>query len=36
MRDFTGDVVYLPPDVTLTIKVEAKAGANFAYRVSRI
>ena len=30
------NVVYLPPDVTLTIKVEAKAGANFAYRVSRI
>ena len=30
------NVVYLPADVTLTIKVEAKAGANFAYRVSRI
>lgn len=30
------NVVYLPPDVTLHIKVEAKSGANFAYRVSRI
>lgn len=30
------NVVYLPADVTLTIKVEAKSGANFAYRVSRI
>ena len=30
------NVVYLPPDVTLLIKVEANSGANFAYRVSRI
>jgi hypothetical protein len=30
------NVVYLPAEVALTIKVEAKAGANFAYRVSRI
>jgi hypothetical protein len=30
------NVVYLPPDVALHIKVEAKSGANFAYRVSRI
>jgi hypothetical protein len=30
------NVVYLPPDVTLHIKVEATSGANFAYRVSRI
>ena len=30
------NVVYLPADSVLTIKVEATAGANFAYRVSRI
>ena len=30
------NVVYLPPDATLHIKVEATSGANFAYRVSRI
>ncbi|MGO4192814.1 DUF6023 family protein [Arthrobacter sp. YAF17] len=30
------NVVYLPADVILHIKVEAKSGANFAYRVSRI
>ncbi|MDR7082610.1 hypothetical protein J2X01_001899 [Arthrobacter ginsengisoli] len=30
------NVVFLPADVVLHIKVEAKAGANFAYRVSRI
>ena len=30
------NVVYLPADAVLTIKVEANAGANFAYRVSRI
>ena len=30
------NVVYLPADVALTIKVEAREGANFAYRVSRI
>jgi hypothetical protein len=30
------NVVYLPADVTLIIKVEAKESANFAYRVSRI
>lgn len=30
------NVVYLPPDATLLIKMEAKSGANFAYRVSRI
>lgn len=30
------NVVYLPPDAELHIKVEAKTGANFAYRVSRI
>ena len=29
-------VVYLPADAVLTIQVEANAGANFAYRVSRI
>ena len=29
-------VVYLPAGSVLTIKVEANAGANFAYRVSRI
>lgn len=30
------NVVYLPAGAVLTIKVEATAGANFAYRVSRI
>ena len=30
------NVVYLPADAVLTIEVEAQAGANFAYRVSRI
>lgn len=30
------NVVYLPADSVLTIRVEANAGANFAYRVSRI
>ena len=30
------NVVYLPADVVLHIKVEARRGANFAYRVSRI
>lgn len=30
------NVVYLPADTVLTVKVEADAGANFACRVSRI
>ena len=30
------NVVYLPADSVVTITVEANAGANFAYRVSRI
>ena len=30
------NVVYLPEDSVLTIKVEANAGANFAYRVRRV
>ena len=30
------NVVYLPAGSVLTIKVEANAGANFAFRVSRI
>ena len=30
------NVVYLPAGSVLTIKVEANAGANFAYRVTRI
>ncbi|AOT02406.1 hypothetical protein [Arthrobacter sp. U41] len=30
------NVVYLPAGAVLTIQVEANAGANFAYRVSRI
>ena len=30
------NVVYLPADAVLTITVEARRGANFAYRVSRI
>ncbi len=30
------NVVYLPTDSVLTIRVEANAGANFAYRVSRV
>jgi hypothetical protein len=30
------NVVYLPADSVLTFNVEANAGANFAYRVSRI
>lgn len=30
------NVVYLPADTVLTVKMEAKNAANFAYRVSRI
>ncbi|MDN4644610.1 hypothetical protein [Arthrobacter sp. PsM3] len=30
------NVVYLPADALLTIRVEANAGANFAYRVGRV
>lgn len=30
------NVVYLPADSVLTFRVEANAGANFAYRVSRV